>query len=113
MRVFLVVLGLIIILLQAATSYAWIETNLIEQLSKSFGSLYVNGTPSWIQWAFSIGYVWYGISVVLFVLLIFGAVYRSMNLLLYLTLAMSTMSLGFMWYAMYPLHIMFSGGINI
>lgn len=83
----------------------------IEQFSEIFSAFYVGGIPTWSKLMFAFGYMWYGVSIFLFLMLIIGTFFgvNTKPKLQYLSLILSVVALS----AMYPLHLMLGGAVNI
>ncbi len=113
MRILLTLLALLFILLQMGTTYIWVETDTLEHFTRSFELFYDAGIPYWSQLAFSWGAAWYVLSLVMLLGVLVSMLKRELRVLLPISLVCSVIATAAMWYAMYPLHLMFSGGVNI
>ncbi|MDN3640769.1 hypothetical protein QWY82_18365 [Simiduia curdlanivorans] len=109
MRIFLVIIAIAFIMLQIVVTYLWTETDIIEQFTQVFQGLYPNGIPDWSKVAFSFGRSWYLVSALLIILVALALYDQKSKPALLAIAASSALSFLVMLYAMYPLHIMFSG----
>ena len=87
----------------------WTETDIIEQFTQVFHGLYTNAVPGWSKVAFSFGRSWYLVSALHITLLALALYDRKSKPALLAIAVSSALSFLVMLYAMYPLHIMFSG----
>jgi len=113
MRILLILLALLFILLQMGTTYIWVETDTLEHFTRSFELFYDAGIQYWSRLAFSLGAAWYILSLVMLLGVLVSLVKREFRLLLPISVAGSVISTAAMWYAMYPLHLIFGGGFSL
>ena len=106
MRISLIIISIVFIALQTATTIAWLETEIIEEFTDIFLGLYRSGIPIWSDIAFSFGAWWLLSSFTSLVLWVYGSFFEKSNKLVFLALIISGLSFVGMIYAMYPVHIM-------
>ncbi|ASP37830.1 hypothetical protein CHH28_03690 [Bacterioplanes sanyensis] len=113
MRIFAAVFCLFCIAAQGWTTYLWQIPDALNDFEFMFHHIYKNGAPAWSEWAFHFGSNWYFVTAMMLVCWLLAVLPVKTPYLLRLTTLCALLSLASMWYALYPLHIMFTDGYSI
>ena len=112
MKFVLLILTLVFSAIQAGICYMWTGTE--EDITGSFSSFmnsFYGEIPAWTIAAFSFGEWWYLGAAACVVIAISALFTTSPKILLLVSLVFSVISVGFMAYAMYPLHLMLTKSV--